>query len=225
MTLTNSTVSANGGPGIDVDKSSAAVFNTTVSDNSESGVVSDFFSSVAVTNCTISGNDAFEGGGVYIGFSSDVTLVNTTVTSNSATTGGGILVNNDGDNSATLRRSLVSGNTASTGREVYASNYSVVNVGNFNLFGHSNNAGIRGFAPGATDIVPSQGPNAIRSPTLAANSGFTRTHALVAGSPAIDAITDGTCPPPARDQRGIARPQDGNGDGGRACDIGSFERQ
>ncbi|HKF95157.1 MAG TPA: choice-of-anchor Q domain-containing protein [Gammaproteobacteria bacterium] len=60
---------------------------------------------------------------------------------------------------------------------------------------------------------------------LASNGGPTRTHALVAGSPAIDAINDGTCPPPARDQRGVKRPQDGNGDGGPACDSGSFERR
>jgi len=42
-----------------------------------------------------------------------------------------------------------------------------------------------------------------------------RTQALGAGSPAIDTITDGTCPPPVTDQRSVKRPQDGNGDGGR----------
>jgi hypothetical protein len=57
------------------------------------------------------------------------------------------------------------------------------------------------------------------------NGGPTQTHALEGGSPATDTVTDGTCPPPARDQRGVKRPQDGNGDGGPACDIGSFERQ
>jgi hypothetical protein len=42
-----------------------------------------------------------------------------------------------------------------------------------------------------------------------------------AGSPAVDAIA-GTCT--AVDLRGLARPQDGNGDGSGACDIGAFER-
>ncbi len=60
---------------------------------------------------------------------------------------------------------------------------------------------------------------------LANNGGPTRTHALVGGSPAIDIVTDGTCPPPFRDQRGAERPLDGNGGGGVACDIGSYERQ
>ena len=46
---------------------------------------------------------------------------------------------------------------------------------------------------------------------------------MVAGSPAIDAVNDGTCPPPAKDQRGVPRPQDGNGDGGPACDIDAYE--
>jgi hypothetical protein len=77
--------------------------------------------------------------------------------------------------------------------------------------------------PGITDIVPSQPLGVILSPSLANNGGPTQTHALVAGSPAIDAINDGTCPPPAKDQRGVSRPQDGNGYGGPACDIGAYE--
>jgi hypothetical protein len=51
---------------------------------------------------------------------------------------------------------------------------------------------------------------------LADNGGATETHALLPGSAAIDAGTP-DCPPPATDQRGVARPQ------GAACDIGAFE--
>ena len=51
---------------------------------------------------------------------------------------------------------------------------------------------------------------------LANNGGPTRTHALLAGSPAIDAYSDCFGP---RDQRGVARPQ------GVRCDIGAFERE
>jgi hypothetical protein len=50
---------------------------------------------------------------------------------------------------------------------------------------------------------------------LAANGGPTLTHALLSGSPAIDAAAGTACP--ATDQRGVARPQGG------ACDIGSYE--
>jgi hypothetical protein len=92
----------------------------------------------------------------------------------------------------------------------------------FNLFGFSGASGLVGFSPGITDIVPSQPLSAIVNPRVISKGGLARTHALVAGSPAIDAINDGTCPPPARDQRGVIRAQDANGDGGTACDIGSL---
>jgi len=49
---------------------------------------------------------------------------------------------------------------------------------------------------------------------LADNGGPTSTHALLAGSPAIDAGDNAVCPP--ADQRGSAR-SDG------ACDVGAFE--
>jgi hypothetical protein len=52
-----------------------------------------------------------------------------------------------------------------------------------------------------------------------------RTHALVAGNPAVDVANDGPCLPPAKDQQGVKRHQDDNGDGGPACDTGSFERR
>lgn len=54
------------------------------------------------------------------------------------------------------------------------------------------------------------------------------THTPLRGSPAMDAWFDGfvgngaTCP--ALDQRGVHRPQDGNGDGIKKCDIGAIER-
>src|SRR5262249_20347535 len=54
---------------------------------------------------------------------------------------------------------------------------------------------------------------------LADNGGPTRTHALMAGSPAIDAGAG--CP--ATDQRGMPRPRDRTGDGTALCDIGAFE--
>jgi hypothetical protein len=85
-----------------------------------------------------------------------------------------------------------------------------------------NSAGQRGggMATGCNRSKPLAG---ILNTTLASNGGPTRTHALVAGSPALDIVTDGTCPPPATDQRGVIRPRDSNADGALICDIGAFE--
>lgn len=58
---------------------------------------------------------------------------------------------------------------------------------------------------------------------LADNGGPTPTHALRYLSPAIDNADPDGCPP--TDQRGVTRPQDGDGNGRIGCDIGAFERE
>jgi CSLREA domain-containing protein len=75
----------------------------------------------------------------------------------------------------------------------------------------------------------SQSPLDPQLELLADNGGPTQTHALLSTSPAIDADRDQAgetepffdCPP--TDQRGVSRPQDGDGNGTAVCDIGSFE--
>lgn len=54
---------------------------------------------------------------------------------------------------------------------------------------------------------------------LADHGGFTRTH--LPGANAIDRGIDAACP--AEDQRGSARPRDGDGDGKARCDVGAVE--
>lgn len=58
---------------------------------------------------------------------------------------------------------------------------------------------------------------------LADNGGPTLTMAIGAASAAIDAGHPGRCAQNPVDQRGAARPVDGDGDGTKVCDIGSFE--
>ncbi|MGH9260363.1 MAG: choice-of-anchor Q domain-containing protein, partial [Acidimicrobiales bacterium] len=226
LTLTDSTVSGNSavsfGGGVFNLFGTATLTDSTVSGNSASagGGVFNLIGTATLTNTTISGNSASLGGGVVN--TGSATLTHSTVSGNSATNlGGGVF------GSATLERSLVSGNTAPSGAEVRHVGSGGVTAGDFNLFGHSglsNAQAFSGFTPGASDITAtSDGTTptalaAILDPMLMNNGGSTQTHALVAGSPAIDAVT-GTCPPPDFDQRGVERPQPAGGN----CDIGSFE--
>ncbi|MFH0342943.1 MAG: choice-of-anchor Q domain-containing protein [Chromatiales bacterium] len=62
--------------------------------------------------------------------------------------------------------------------------------------------------------------------SLSQNGGPTPTHALLAGSPAIDAgnpdpAGNGACA--EYDQRYLTRPKDGGFDGSAVCDIGAYE--
>ena len=150
-----------------------------------------------------------------------VTLTNSTISGNRARRGGG--VSNDGacfrnelgqsfciSANLILNNSLIAGNQAAIAPEIenYAS--SIVTANNFNLFGTNGNAGVTGFTPGPTDIVPSVSLAQILGP-LKNNGGPTHTHALVAGSPAIDAGNPSGCRDNAgtllqTDQRGFPRP-------------------
>ena len=142
--------------------------------------------------------------------------------------GGGGVFNRSG--TLTLARTLVSGNTALSASEIYnAASEGTVVANNRNLFGVNGNAGVYGFTPGPTDIVPPAGVQLsnILNPVLAFNGGPTQTHALVSGSLAIDAggpaCTDANGNPLLTDQRGKPRTIDGNKDGTARCDIGAFE--
>ncbi|MEZ6072922.1 MAG: choice-of-anchor Q domain-containing protein [Pirellulales bacterium] len=66
------------------------------------------------------------------------------------------------------------------------------------------------------DVDPLLGP-------LADNGGPTMTHALLPGSPAIDAGDPAFVGPPYADQRGYYRVVDGDGDMTARIDMGAFE--
>src|SRR5215208_2531232 len=250
LVLTNSTVSGNSaqdGGGIDISYAKASLDNSTISGNtaeSGGGGVTNYRETVILTNSTISGNEAQDGGGALNGFGK-MFFVNSTISGNRANSkGGGVyssgLLTGALRSDSVFNRTLVSGNTATVpnGVEVYQLSGGVVTANNFNLFGDRGSTTAQALGGsgvilfGGSDITAtSNGTDPtnledILNTTLANNGGPTLTHALPATSPAVDAVTNvNTCPPPAQDQRGITRPQDGNGDGASACDIGSYERQ
>jgi hypothetical protein len=212
-TISNNT-SGRDGAGMHNRDSAATITYSTISGNKTGffgygGGIYNRSSETLVENSTISGNKASVGGGIFN--RATLTVSNSTIAKNTAIDGGGILNVRD----LTLKRSLISGNQAFVGREI--DDFDTVTKNNYNLFGTNGHDGVIGFSPGPTDIVPGGGLGSILGP-LANNGGPTQTHALVSGSPAIDAApADSDCP--AADQRGVARPQ------GASCDIGSFEKE
>jgi hypothetical protein len=209
-----------------------------------------------IANTTISGNRASVGGGVSNTVYGDLTIAHSTISGNVAKVitgdidgvpyelagyGGGIFSGLDygQDNcpSTKLQGTIVAGNTAAedeSGEQIHYDDevmYEQIcsasfTVNAFNVFGQAGDVGLDGLNPGATDVVPAAGLEAILAP-LADNGGPTPTHALPPGSPALDLAPSASCvaaPVNGIDQRGEPRNQ--NGAGGvtaNECDAGSFE--
>jgi predicted outer membrane repeat protein len=202
----NSTISGNSaktsGGGI---SGGPTVENSTISGNSAGMSGGGIYGSATVENSTISGNSAgTSGGGIYNNSSLDVTL--STITGNSAPSGGGIY------NVGSVEVSNTILNAGASGENIFNDGGTVTSEG-YNL--SSDDGG--GYLNGPGDQIntdPLLGP-------LQDNGGPTFTHALLPGSPAINAGDPSFTPPPYYDQRGPLFRRVFN----RRIDIGSFETQ
>lgn len=152
------------------------------------------------TNVTLSGNTAGTSGG-GIAASRAITFQNVTITDNTAGTGAG--VHAQGAGSVDVRNSIIAGNNTSP--DV---NGTFVSSGN-NLIGNV------GTASGFTDGVNGDqvGSGILNLGGLQDNGGSTFTHALLAGSTAIDA--GAAAGAPLLDQRGFVRDA--------FADVGAYE--
>ena len=134
--------------------------------------------SVTMTNSTVSGNVTIgSGGGIFSNLGS-ISLTNVTVTNNSTTgtNGGGLAQASTGV--ITLDNTIVAGNL----RGVTASDISGTVSGSFNLIGTGGSGGL------VNGVNNNQvGVSDARLSPLANNGGPTQTHALLSGSPALDA--------------------------------------
>ena len=162
---------------------------------------------LSITNTTLSGNDAVNGGGIFN--SGTLTMASSTVTGNTGLVGDGIL--NTG--ATTLRHVIIANNRPdeNCSGAVTSAGYNLDSGTSCGLNGPGDRSG--------TD--PLLGP-------IGDHGGPTPTHDLLPGSPAIDAgdpagCTDTAGAPLFRDQRGYTRSADGDGNGTAVCDIGAYE--
>jgi hypothetical protein len=167
-----------------------------------------------LTNVTISGNaTSGRGGGIFQGAAAGkLRLRNVTISANTARIAAGGIQDMAFAAHAALVNTIVAGNSAGASADCDGT---LVSEG-YNLLQDTAGCVVTGDPTG--NIL---GVHAHLMP-LADNGGPTQTMALRRSSPAIDAGSPAVCP--VTDQRGVARPQDGDGDGAVACDIGAFER-
>jgi len=226
MTIDGVSIDGNIASGAATDDGGGGVFNnggmieitaSTISNNisdgadgAGGGIHNGTGGDVMISYSTISGNTtAGNGGGVAN--NGTLSIVASTIVNNAGTNGGGLAAGADAI-SATVSSSIIAGNTAG-GMGADVSDTGTLTSNGYNLVGQDDAGAfndqvtdIEGTA--ATPVDPMLGP-------LADNGGNTQTHALLCGSPAIDAGNPNNA---SEDQRGE------DVFGGQR-DIGSFELQ
>ena len=175
--------------------------------DSDGGGIYSISASPVLTNITFSANTANSdrGGGMYT-YNGAVSITNATFSGNSAnpyySSGGGLF--NGGNFAVTVKNSVFWANSPNQIAAAATTNVTYSTVQD----------GFTGEGNLSTDPVLG---------SLADNGGFSMTHALMAGSPAIDSGNPDIAACPAIDQRGYIRPADGDADGTARCDMGAYE--
>ncbi|WP_375469424.1 DUF4347 domain-containing protein [uncultured Nostoc sp.] len=243
LSLTNSSVSgntANFGGGIYNQGGTLRLTNSTVSGNransgggifngNDNGYSS---GSATLTNSTISGNTALEdGGGIYNSYAyvadNRLTLISTTINNNTADSdrdgtgnGGGVFSYLDSSTNVNVSNTIIAGNfDNSTSGDIDPDvRGGLIDSGN-NLIG--NKTGSTAFTT-STLVGTSASPINPKLGLLQNNGGATLTHALLAGSPAINAGKNSLVPAGiTTEQRGAGFNRIFNG----VIDIGAYEVQ
>jgi CSLREA domain-containing protein len=167
---------------------------------------------VSIFNSTISGNTAngpggsSDSGGGLLSNVGPVAIFQSTITGNAADFGGGVRAINGAV--VTVLGSIIALNTSPSGPDV---NGPLTSIG-WNIIGSNAAATI---TPGTSDQIGVTAAQLNLGP-LQDNGGPTKTHALLAGSVAIDKGFAAAIP---TDQRGFPRPS------GNDSDVGAFEVQ
>jgi uncharacterized repeat protein (TIGR01451 family) len=239
--ISNNHADAGSGGGI-FNQGTLTIINSAITGNtaSDSGGIQTNAGSLNIINSTISGNSATGFGGGIQPLGGFVALTNVTVTNNHADS------NNDGSGMGggvmasfglILRNTIVAGNYKGSGNSTPDDiSGSVAASSSFNLIGTGGDGGLTNANGNQINVVnPGLG-------ALANNGGATPTHALLKGSPALDAGSNTLLPadtfdldndgntgePLPVDQRGIGflRVADSaDADTAQTVDIGAYEAQ
>ncbi len=244
LTVTHSLIAGNqamGGGGGIYNGASLYVADTTFQNNQATGAggggggIATYSGSAEVFRSAFRGNraDTYYGGGV-LHASGVLTLTNVTLSGNQASTGGGLASLTGAE--TVLESSTVAYNQSSRSSIVVYGG--VYNSGSMTIHNSivANNEGRNCLAGGTwasagynlsddtycqfTGTGDLQNADPLLAP-LGDYGGSTWTHALMPGSAAVDNGDPANCPP--TDQRGVARPVDGDNSGTAICDKGAFE--
>ncbi len=219
LTLDRARIESNLDGGLFIQASvTATIRNSTISNNSDENSGSGISNSgnLLISNSTISGNSANgDGGGIHS--NGTVELSSVTITNNSAG-GSGTFGNGGGiasvGGTVTFRNTIIAGNSDLSGGNNPDCSGTLTSA-RYNLIENTAGCAIGGNTTGnLTGVSANLG-------VLSQNGGGTQTHALLLGSPAINAGNPAGCLDEngdllGTDQRNFVR----NG----ICDIGAFER-